>query len=60
MANGISLIAKYPIGAREDNKTVPIGSNPEPICARPFSVIFRPVLKINTALWLDKSRGDVQ
>lgn len=48
------------MGAREDSNTVPIGNNPEPICANPISEIFRSVSKRKIESLFDKSRGDVQ
>src|ERR1035437_7213918 len=60
IATGTSAIAKYPIGAREDNRTDPTGRSPELILSRPFCEICRSVDNKTGILRTYKSFGVAQ
>ena len=60
IATGILVNAKYPTGAREDNKTVPMGNNPELIFFKPNSVIFLSALIRTGLVAEERSFGVVQ
>ena len=57
---GTSAIARYPIGARDDIRRVPLGSRPEEICRSPASVTRRTVLMRTLVDSLAKSFGVTQ
>src|ERR1019366_10014799 len=60
IATGPSAIARYPIGAREDNRTLPTGRRPELILSSAFCEILRSVDSKTGALSRDKSFGVAQ
>src|SRR5438128_1483778 len=56
----MAAMARYPTGARDESKSVPVGSKPEEIFAMPASVSLRSVSRRTGAWSEEKSFGVVQ